>query len=96
MKTLLKKARDKFNFPVLSEITRLGSSLEAPFMGSLQIHQKILSLKYRELAEKGLNLPHLHETEYRVFSQNGEDGIIAFLFSLVGTEHKRFFEIGIQ
>jgi len=96
MKTLLKKARDKFNFPVLSEITRLDSSLKAPFMGSLQIQQKILSLKYRELAEKGLNLPPLHETEYRVFSQNGEDGIIAFLFSLVGTEHKRFFEIGIQ
>lgn len=92
MKTLLKKARDKFNLPMLSAI----SKLEAPCMGSLQIQQKLLSLKYRELAEKGLSLPPLHETEYRVFSQNGEDGIIAFLFALVGTEHKRFFEIGIQ
>src|SRR5215217_4264663 len=88
MKTLLKKVRDKFNWPMLSAI----SKLEAPCMGSLQIQQKILALKYRELAEKGLSLPPLHETEYRVYSRNGEDGILAFLFSLVGTEHKRFLK----
>lgn len=92
MKTLLKKVRDTFNGPILSAI----SKLEAPCMGSLQMQQKLLALKYRELAEKGLSLPPLHETEYRVFSQNGEDGIIAFLCTLVGTDHKRFLEIGIQ
>jgi hypothetical protein len=92
MKTLLKKARDKFHWPIFSAIAKL----EAPCLGSLQIQQKLLAWKYRELAEKGLGLPPLHETEYRVFSQNGEDGIIAFLFALVGTEHKRFFEIGIE
>ena len=92
MKALVQKMRDYFNLPVLSEVSRL----RAPSTGSLQIQQKILSLKYRELAQSGHRLPPLHETEYRVFSQNGEDGIIAFLFSLVGTEHKRFFEIGVQ
>src|SRR5215831_13982989 len=96
MKTLIKKVRDMFTVPVLSEITQLRSRLEAPCTGSLQLQQKFLALKYRELAEKGLSLPPLYETEYRVFSQNGEDGIIAFLFSIVGTEHRRFFEIGIQ
>src|SRR5215470_18133271 len=92
MKAVLKKVRNYLNLPVLSEVSRLHASST----GSLQIQQKLLALKYRELAQSGRRLPPLHEAEYRVFSQSGEDGIIAFLFSLVGTEHKRFFEIGVQ
>jgi len=37
----------------------------------------------------------LNHHELRVFSQNGEDGILFYLFSLLGTTDRRFVEFGI-
>jgi hypothetical protein len=36
----------------------------------------------------------LWDTEFRVFSQNGEDGIIQYLVQRIGIKSKRFIEIG--
>lgn len=58
-----------------------------------QISQLALRLKYRELARHNTPLPELFETEFRVYSQNGEDGILWFLFSLLGTTSRRAVEI---
>lgn len=38
--------------------------------------QILLSLRYKEMLRKGTHLPGLDEVEFRVFSQNGEDGIL--------------------
>ena len=38
----------------------------------------------------------LPQSEYRVQSQNGEDGVLAEIFSRIGTESKIFVEFGIQ
>ncbi|HJQ34916.1 MAG TPA: hypothetical protein VJ866_22395 [Pyrinomonadaceae bacterium] len=38
-------------------------------------------------------LPSLSDVEFRCFSQNGEDGILLFLFALIGTTNKRVVEI---
>lgn len=38
---------------------------------------------------------HLAHHEHRVYSQNGEDGIIAEIFRRIGTEHRTFVEIGV-
>jgi hypothetical protein len=38
---------------------------------------------------------HLNRAEARVYSQNGEDGIIAWLFSRIGTTNRTFVEFGI-
>jgi len=37
----------------------------------------------------------LLEKEYKIFSQNGEDGLIMYIFSKLGTTNKKFLEIGI-
>ena len=87
-KRVLKLIRDKMSAPIIS-------TLEGPLLGSIQIQQRILEQNYREMVRRGI-VPSLTEVEYRVFSQNGEDGIIAFLLSAVGTESRLFFEIGVE
>lgn len=56
-------------------------------------------MKYRELNAEGIRLP-FDEVEFRNQSQNGEDGILHYIFSLIGAPHKTVVEIcagdGIQ
>jgi hypothetical protein len=54
--------------------------------------QILLALKYRELLERGVLMP-FEEVEFRNHSQNGEDGILWYVFSLVGTTRKKAVEI---
>lgn len=55
--------------------------------------QILLSLKYVELLEKGRPLPRFEDVEFRVFSQNGEDGILLYIFTLIGVTSKKSVEI---
>lgn len=55
--------------------------------------QILLALKYKELQHRGVSLPSFSEVEFRSFSQNGEDGILHYIFSLIGTTDKRAVEI---
>ncbi len=54
--------------------------------------QMILALRYRELAKQQETLP-FDAVEFRNYSQFGEDGIIHYLFSLVGTTNRRAVEM---
>jgi hypothetical protein len=36
----------------------------------------------------------LRKHEFRVYSQNGEDGLLLFIFSVIGTTDRRFIEFG--
>ncbi len=58
-----------------------------------QVAQVLLKMQYRELARRGTDLPDLADVEFRCFSQNGEDGILLYLFSLLGTTNRRAVEI---
>lgn len=58
-----------------------------------QAIQLLLHQKYRELLHNHLPLPELTDTEFRCFSQNGEDGILLYIFSILGTTNKRVVEI---
>lgn len=55
--------------------------------------QILLSLKYRELVALQLPLPSLAEVEFSRYSQNGEDGLLLYIFSLIGTTNKRVVEV---
>ncbi len=55
--------------------------------------QILLGLKYRELVHWNMPLLSLEEVEFRSFSQHGEDGILLYLFSLIGVTNKRVVEI---
>lgn len=54
--------------------------------------QILLSLKYRQLAASGVILP-FSEVEFRNFSQSGEDGILLYIFSLIGAKNRCAVEI---
>jgi hypothetical protein len=55
--------------------------------------QLLLAMKYKEMAVLGLPLPGLDEVEFRAYSQFGEDGILLFLFSVLGTTNKKCVEV---
>lgn len=54
--------------------------------------QMILALRYRELARQGEVLP-FDAVEFRNYSQFGEDGILHYLFAVVGTTNRRAVEM---
>ena len=62
--------------------------------------QILLRLKYREFLYHQLPLPKFDDIEFRTFSQNGEDGILLYIFSLIGEKNKICIEMcasnGIQ
>jgi len=62
--------------------------------------QLLLYLKYKEILQKKMPLPSFEDVGFRVFSQNDEDGILLYIFSLIGTVNKKVVEVcaadGIQ
>ena len=55
--------------------------------------QLALSLTYRQLAASGATLPALNDVGFQAYSQTNEDGILLFIFSIIGTTNKRCVEI---
>lgn len=56
--------------------------------------QLLLSLQYRELQRIGAGLPRLEEVGFRVFSESDEDGILHYLFSVLGTSTRTLVDLG--
>lgn len=65
-----------------------------------KVSQLILLNQYRQMVESGAALPSFEHVAFRSFSQNGEDGILLFIFGLLGMGGRRAVEIcagdGIQ
>jgi hypothetical protein len=55
--------------------------------------QILLGLAYGQIRDRGGPLPSFGDVGYRAFSQNEEDGILHYIFSLIGTKTKRSVEI---
>ncbi|WP_423929612.1 hypothetical protein [Candidatus Palauibacter sp.] len=54
--------------------------------------------EYEAIASEGDQLGYralLRNREFKVSSQNGEDGLIAFIFSEIGVTNRRFVEFGV-
>lgn len=58
-----------------------------------QATQILLRMQYRELLRKAAPLPDFRDVEFRCFSQNGEDGILVYLFALLGTTNRKVVEL---
>jgi hypothetical protein len=63
------------------------------FNPSIQIGQIQLVQSYKKALINNL-LPKLSETGFSVFSQFEEDGMLLYLFSIIGMDNKQFVEIG--
>jgi hypothetical protein len=53
------------------------------------------SIYLNEAQKKYNSIKNLQETEYKIFSQSGEDGIIDFLLTKIGILDCKFVEIGV-
>ena len=73
---------------ILERLDRLAGQLSSVDKGS----QLLLALRYKELADRGVVMP-FDDVEFRNYSQNGEDGILWYVFALIGTANKRCVEI---
>jgi hypothetical protein len=58
-----------------------------------QVQQVQLMMAWKTMLHQGHPLPKLDEVHFREHSQNGEDGILLFIFSLIGTTNKKVLEI---
>jgi hypothetical protein len=74
----------------------LFRGIDARANAALQLELRRTLEEHRARLARGEPLPALEDVELRVFSQNGEDGILLYLLALVGWESRRFVEIGIQ
>jgi len=55
--------------------------------------QILLMQRYRDLLETKGRLPAFADVEFRNYSQNGEDGILLYIFSLIGMATRKCVEI---
>jgi hypothetical protein len=78
------------NAPMMEDMEHLGHYHHVD-----QGTQILLRLKYQEMLRNNVPLPPLDSVEFRSYSQNGEDGILLFIFSLIGTTNKKAVEISV-
>jgi len=74
---------------IIKKINRISGRLDV-----LERNQRNLinsKLKYKPKNKK----TSLRDKEFKIFSQNGEDGILLHIFSKIGVKNKNFVEIGI-
>lgn len=64
------------------------------YLASLaQTNQLLLRGHYQGLRAEGKAMPSLSEVEFRCYSQNGEDGIIHYVFAMLGTVPRKAVEV---
>jgi hypothetical protein len=69
-----------------------GSARDADACAS-KLSQLLLVQNYQSWQRGGKTLPAFADVEFRAFSQNGEDGILLYLFALLGAGGRRVLEI---
>jgi hypothetical protein len=85
IKSILKRFRNWFIAPLIPSFP------EPPRATELQL---LLGLQYRQMRAAGMPLPPLHEAGYSIFSEADEDGILQYIFALVGAPTRKLVDIG--
>lgn len=88
MRSLLVRLFNKMNAPVLSAMKRLE--------GEIEVNRILLAQSRIREFNQIARLDRLSDSEFKVFSQWGEDGIIQYLLSKVPVVNDVFVEFGVQ
>src|SRR5262249_31078012 len=72
----------------------LATPKAPPVRESSREIQLLLALQYRQLLHGGTGLPRFDEVGFRVFSESDEDGILHYLFAILGTTTKTLVDLG--
>jgi len=91
MKKFLLYFRRKIFADVIAKIASVEEKLSNTLNG--QETQILLKSQYKALSEKELEKYSFDEVAFRKYSQNKEDGILLFIFSVIGTTNKTILEI---
>ncbi len=57
------------------------------------VSQLLLIMKYQELMDQKRKMPKISEVGFKAFSQTDEDGILLYIFTIIGTINKKSVEI---
>lgn len=79
------RLRNFFNAPLLLR----RASVQYPDAAT----QIQLQMRYRSLLDSGGTLPDIRDTGFKCFSQTDEDGILLYIFSLIGSGNKLCLEL---
>jgi hypothetical protein len=90
MRAFLRNLVDRLLGPYLGPDSRVQLDEIGGVSKGVQI---LLMLKYREMLAEGRPLPSFADVEFRVYSEGTEDGILLFIFSLIGTTNRKVVEI---
>jgi len=91
IKSLIKEIVPASKGILIKEVMSIPSVLEAIKM---DLNSLMIS---RQIKEKGFSQKQiLKNSEFKIYSQNGEDGIINYIFSKIGTTNKTVVEFGIE
>lgn len=96
-KTVLYKFRNLVIYPLYRLLGLLINSRFSDYNHEKYpdtVSQLLLALKYKEIVELGRKLPEINEVGFKAFSQTNEDGILHYIFSLIGTKNKKCVELG--
>ena len=88
---LKRKLREWFHAIVQQEVDRVPEAIRAS--PAVQIAQCNLVATWKQCLQAGLVLP-LDQVGFRTFSQFEEDGILLYLFTVLGASNRTFIEIG--
>ena len=95
MKKTLSKLRAYFSSLIIDRIESYDKRLEeAIYFKNSSIRQLSLIMNYKSMAEQKEVKPlSFKDVGFREYSQHEEDGILLYIFSLIGTTNKKFVEM---
>jgi len=82
----------KFARPILRPFRQLITKPNRSSAGAET--QVLLAMTYKQMLHHGVQLPKFDQVGFGVYSQNDEDGILLYIFSLIGTTNKKVVDIG--
>lgn len=86
LRSLIKKKKTQKKF--FEQLNHICSVMNNIYWANIALRREAILSKLPE--------QRLEHFEYAVYSQNGEDGILAEIFNRIGTKTKKFVEFGVE